>query len=477
MKSLGLLVLAASVSTSALASTIAVIDSGLDYKHKDLQGVVWRHSQHTDVSAGDNYKSDEYGWNFADKNAEVIDYSFLGTFPDDDYKYFKVQSKVLLGTATDEEKQWIKDKKNDTNCVSGLETFGNFVHGTHVSGIATASRTTERVLMEKIIPTQVPTVPGQGVIDMDRLAQAIHDSANHLYDGNNPFPFPIPGGGGDGSGDDAMTPILLQFYFQMIVDQQMGMLTDAGTYANALKADVANGSFGSSEATLKPQIKKILQSLTNKEPSDADVEKYTKQLISMILDKCKTMVQNAPNTLFVFAAGNDGTSNDDQPTAPASLNEDNTVSVAATLDVNSLAYFSNYGSTVDVAAPGVAINSTIPGDQWLQLSGTSMAAPFVTNVAALAKDANPKLTPAQLKKIILGTVDVKSWLSGKVKTSGVVNTKRAVTAAHLTATGTTLEAAISQAKTAVADTPATRQFVTADTRDITPIPMPSLIHL
>jgi len=48
------------------------------------------------------------------------------------------------------------------------------------------------------------------------------------------------------------------------------------------------------------------------------------------------------------------------------------------------------------------IKSTIPGDQYLELSGTSMAAPYVTNVAGLVKDANSKLTPAQIKQVLMG---------------------------------------------------------------------------
>ena len=72
-------------------------------------------------------------------------------------------------------------------------------------------------------------------------------------------------------------------------------------------------------------------------------------------------IANAPNVLFVIAAGNDATNNDTTPSYPASYNQPNIISVAATTQTDGLAYFSNYGATsVDVGAPGTNIRSTVP---------------------------------------------------------------------------------------------------------------------
>ena len=100
-----------------------------------------------------------------------------------------------------------------------------------------------------------------------------------------------------------------------------------------------------------------------------------------------------------------------------------------------MANFSNYGfKNVEVAAPGVGILSTAPGNTYIPVSGTSQAAPYVAGIAGAIKDMNPELDFRGIKKIILQTVDVKAWLVGKVTTSGLVNSKRAIRAAELSKT-------------------------------------------
>lgn len=128
---------------------------------------------------------------------------------------------------------------------------------------------------------------------------------------------------------------------------------------------------------------------------------------------------DASGHLFVAAAGNAGTNNDTTPHYPSNYSNSNVISVAATDDRDALASFSNFGaSTVDLAAPGVNILSTLPGSRYAPYSGTSMATPHVTGVAALLKSQNPALDDGQMKTYILQSAEKKNSLETKVASGG-----------------------------------------------------------
>lgn len=126
------------------------------------------------------------------------------------------------------------------------------------------------------------------------------------------------------------------------------------------------------------------------------------------------------------AAGNDGMNIDLDSFFPASFSFDNMV-VAMAIDSNSKkASFSNYGLIgVDIAAPGVAIWSTTPGNTYSAFSGTSMASPHVAGVATILRQLNRNLTASQVKEVMLnqGSYDAGNYQSS---TSGKLNLARAV---------------------------------------------------
>jgi subtilisin family serine protease len=130
----------------------------------------------------------------------------------------------------------------------------------------------------------------------------------------------------------------------------------------------------------------------------------------------------AKGLLFVAAAGNESGNNDTDPAYPASYKLDNIVSVAATDSQDALAYFSNVGKmSVHLAAPGVQILSLLPGNRMGPMSGTSMATPHVSGVAALIKARYPTAKYPEIKRRLLQGVDKLPNLEPKTITGGRLN--------------------------------------------------------
>lgn len=119
--------------------------------------------------------------------------------------------------------------------------------------------------------------------------------------------------------------------------------------------------------------------------------------------------------LFVAAAGNEKNDNDRDPSYPASYRVPNVIAVGATTQQDALASFSNWGKTsVHVAAPGVSILSTIPGNRLASYNGTSMATPHVSGCAGLLKAINASRSAQDIRKILLDTADRVAALKDRV---------------------------------------------------------------
>jgi subtilisin family serine protease len=135
----------------------------------------------------------------------------------------------------------------------------------------------------------------------------------------------------------------------------------------------------------------------------------------------------AEGILFVAAAGNAGSDNDQTPHYPSGYNLGNLISVAALDRRDQLTSFSNYGAkSVQVAAPGQDILSTWLDHGFTEKQGTSMATPFVAGVAALIVAQNPKISVDDLRAKILKSVDPIPALKGKVSSGGRINAAKAV---------------------------------------------------
>jgi thermitase len=130
--------------------------------------------------------------------------------------------------------------------------------------------------------------------------------------------------------------------------------------------------------------------------------------------------------VVVAAAGNNGSN---APFYPAAY--ENALAVAASDPNDRLTDFSQYGTWVDIAAPGSSILSTVPGNRYEVWSGTSMACPHVAGAAALIWSCVPSLTNQQLRLALENNADPVQpyWFGGIGEGKGRLNLYRALQAA------------------------------------------------
>lgn len=132
--------------------------------------------------------------------------------------------------------------------------------------------------------------------------------------------------------------------------------------------------------------------------------------------------------LFVAAAGNERSNSDQHKYYPADYGLDNIISVTAIDQKTEVLPSSNYGvETVDLAAPGHNILSTLPGNSYGYMTGTSQATAFVTGAAVLVKAHHPDFTAHEVKKYILATGDANASLVAKTRTARRLNLYKALT--------------------------------------------------
>ena len=143
----------------------------------------------------------------------------------------------------------------------------------------------------------------------------------------------------------------------------------------------------------------------------------------------KNAIDAARNSgvLFMFAAGNGGDNSETKPHYPSAYDSENIIAVGVSDRNDRLVSWSDYGiTTVDIAAPGDDILSTVLNNGYQMESGTSMAAPHVAGLAALLKSYNPSLTWLDIKNLILNNGDKIPTAEGKLVTGSRINAYKAL---------------------------------------------------
>jgi subtilisin family serine protease len=131
----------------------------------------------------------------------------------------------------------------------------------------------------------------------------------------------------------------------------------------------------------------------NNDPAES--QRRAAEVYGIWRDALESAIRSAPNTLFVCAAGNNNRSAGFAQDVPASLHLPNLIAVGAVNEAGKETGFTSYGDTVVVHANGYEVESYVPGGSRMRMSGTSMAAPNVANLAAKLIALDPSLTPAQ----------------------------------------------------------------------------------
>lgn len=427
---------------TASASVVAIMDSGTDLSHKDLAVKAWTNKKEILGSKkdldGSGLAGDVNGWDYTENSGVVFNgkYNYLMTA--EVVKFYVLYAKYDTKTITAVEFEWLKAATQNKDLMNKVNFVGSYAHGTHVGGVAALNNSKAQVMSLKILPTLYQELPKE-------------KPATAATREKEPVQLEL----------DLTPAMTVEDFKRAIVHEGVSQIEEMIPFSQYLKfhkVDVVNQSFGIGFSSAVDFIGNAFIANVKRQPTAKELGQMVGAYFSAILSAGPKMFNASPNTLFVIAAGNDASDNDAKPDYPASIQAPNKIVVAATLGYSELAEFSNYGATkVDVAAPGVAIQSTAPANTYVFMSGTSQAAPFVTNAIAQAKDINPALTVADIKSIILKTVDVKAWLKGKVLTSGIVNKARVLRAAELSKV-MNVEVAIEKAKVEIADVPTPKSF-------------------
>ncbi len=182
-------------------------------------------------------------------------------------------------------------------------------------------------------------------------------------------------------------------------------------------------ALGGKEGTGTPEA--VIQSIRYAEANGASICNLSMGTSAYSEELAQT-IKNS-RMLFVVSSGNGGISGlgydtDINPVYPASLPYDNVISVANILFDGTLSKESNFGAnSVDIAAPGTYILSTIPNNKYGFMSGTSMAAPMVTGVAAMLYSYRTDISLSDVKQILLNSSRKLDSLQGKVVSGGLLD--------------------------------------------------------
>lgn len=395
------------MSTGLYGATIGIIDTGFDLDHEFLRPKILK--QETDEEIIDpELRKKLHGWNFHDNShitAPVIQQDLLS----DILKYRQLRAKGMKSGLTPEEYEWFGQKKVDAEFRNDLKKFKKHIHGTVVASIALREGENINIFPIRGLHIDVPVVAVESEIETTPQTPS-------QIKGEERFKREI----------------------KLSLSRVNKKFAKICLYLSIKKINIVNASYGITYKNIATKFQEMYLEATGQQIPAPLLSQYIDDYFNDLYESAIKTIKRYPNILFVFSAGNSGLDNDLFHHYPSRVKLDNTIAVAAT-NGDYLASFSNFGKNkVDIGAPGVGIQSIIPKvystdgtNVFSTSSGTSMAAPYISNLAAQMLNANPKLKPWQIKKIILETGDQKPSLEEKLISKAVANNAKALKAANL----------------------------------------------
>lgn len=405
---------------------VAVIDSGIDIDHEDLNAVIWTNTGEIAGNGKDDdkngYIDDIHGWNFLgdgyDEQLEFVRILASGDTSNPDYAKAKAEYdkeyETWLGRKTQYEQIYQQIKTADDALT---KHFGKKDYTK--KEVASIPADNEALAQAKQIASYMFS-NGQ-----DSMASAVKEIENGLVSINERLNFNLNKDlKGRVTGDDA-NDMSTKFYGNGNV-KPVKKSESHGTHVAGIIAAERNNGKGTNGVANNVEIMSI-RAVPNGDEYDKDVALAIRYAVdngakvingsfgksfSPHSDWVRDAIAYAgkKDVVFVHAAGN---SSEDVDTAP-NFPDDNVNGVEVSdsyIRVGALAPkygsgivagFSNYGKqNVDVFAPGASVYSTTPENEYDTKGGTSMAAPGVAGIAALLRSQYPSLSAAQVKQIIM----------------------------------------------------------------------------
>ncbi|MDG1736060.1 MAG: S8 family peptidase [Crocinitomicaceae bacterium] len=392
---------------------VGVIDSGVDIEHKDLDGKIWVNSGEIAGNGIDDdnngYIDDIHGWNF------------LGNAAGEHVNEARLEKTRILATLAP------KYDGIDPNSIEKDAEYELYLKVKEEVASGRAQFEQYMGMLDKLPEDAQNYIKSQ----MDYNLNVDFDDRSLIGDDPNDFS-DINYGNADVEGPDALH----------------------GTHVSGIIGAIRGNTLGGDGVAENVKIM-VLRAVPNGDEFDKDIALAVRyavdngaEVINMSFGKAYSPHQkevyeafkyaDSKGVLLIHAAGNDAKDIDVEPNYPTSMYSfqteqlDHFVTIgASTKNKGSelVASFSNYGAKgVDVFAPGFEIFNAVPQSEYMNLQGTSMAAPMVAGAVAMLKSYFPKLTMKEIKEIMYETSTKYPKVEGfaeKSVTGGVINIYKA----------------------------------------------------